>query len=99
MFKRDTPSGTVLTREDVGTLVKVDAGMRGQAVEGADAASIIGRKTLVPHKMKDVLFWSDLEGGDQAAKGLSADIKRQMRAVSINCSGAASVSSMVRPNK
>ncbi len=98
VFKRDTPSGTVLTRADVGTLEKVDAGMRGQAVEGADAASIIGRKTLVPHKMKDVLFWSDLEGGDQAAKGLSADIKRQMRAVSINCSGAASVSSMVRPN-
>ena len=32
------------------------------------------------------------------AGGLSADIKKQMRAVSINCAGAASVSGMVKPN-
>jgi pilus assembly protein CpaB len=30
--------------------------------------------------------------------GISADIKKNMRAVSVNCSGAASVSGMVKPN-
>ena len=40
-------------------------------------------------------------GGDgipASARGLSDDIKKTMRAVSINCTGAASVSAMVRPN-
>ena len=45
-----------------------------------------------------LLFRADIEGGNPAASGLSADIKRQMRAISINCAGAASVSGMVRPN-
>ena len=98
VFKRDTPSGTELTTEDVGVLTVPAAGLRGQAVENRDAKSILGRKILLGRREADVLFWSDLEGGDPASKGLSADVKRQMRAVSINCSGAASVSGMVRPN-
>lgn len=97
-YAKDTPSGATLQRSDF-VLKKVPAiGMRGQALEEDDVPDIIGRKTLMMHKEKDVVFWSDIEGGDPSVKGLSADIKRQMRAVSINCTGAASVSSMVRPN-
>ena len=44
------------------------------------------------------MFWTDIEGGDTSRDGLSAAVKRQMRAVSINVSGAASVSGMVKPN-
>ena len=98
VFKKDTPGGTALTSKDVGVLTVPAAGLRGQAVEKDDAASVLGRKILMGHRAKDVLFWSDLEGGNENNKGLSGDIKRQMRAVSINCSGAASVSGMVRPN-
>lgn len=98
VFSRDVPSGTVLTTDDLGYLKVPAAGMRGQAVPEEEWQSVIGRKLLVGHSEKDVLFWSDVEGGDPSVRGLSGDVKRQMRAVSINCSGAAAVSSMVRPN-
>ena len=97
-FKRDVPGGTVLSKADL-QLKKVPvAGMRGQAVGEENLADVVGRKILFGHKTMDALFWSDVEGGNPAEKGLSADIKKTMRAVSINCSGAAAVSAMVRPN-
>lgn len=98
VFTHDVPSGTILTSADIGALNVPKAGLQGQAVPEEDWHSVIGRKLLVGHKASEVLFWSDLEGGDPSAKGISADIKRAMRAVSINCSGAAAVSSMVKPN-
>ena len=98
VFKKDTPGGTVLTTKDIGMLTVPAAGLRGQALTEDDSQNALGRKILLGHRKGDVLFWSDLEGGDPGSKGLSADVKRQMRAVSINCSGAASVSGMVRPN-
>jgi len=97
-YRNDTPPGTVLTQKD---LVKIEVpklGLRGQALEEKDAPDIIGRKTVVGHNAEDVVFWSDLEGGGERRHGLSDDIKRTMRAISINCSGAASVSGMVKPN-
>lgn len=98
VFKKDTPGGTELTTKDIGVLTVPAAGLRGQALTADDSANALGRKILLGHRKGDILFWSDLEGGDPTSKGLSADIKRQMRAVSINCSGAASVSGMVKPN-
>ena len=59
--------------------------------------SVLGRKTIFGHKMEETLFWSDLEGGNPALRTLAGDVKRQMRAVSINASGAAAVSGMVHP--
>ena len=97
-YAHDTPSGTVLAAGDLGMKSVPAKGLKGQAVEIENLRNIIGRRTLVANDAKEVVFWSDIEGGDPAAKGLSADIKRQMRAMSINVSGAASVSGMVRPN-
>ena len=97
-FKNDTPSGTAISKTDVGYKTVPAIGMRGQALEPEHFGDVVGRKTLIPHKKGDVLFWSDVEGGDPSARGLSDDIKKTMRAVSINCTGAASVSAMVRPN-
>ena len=97
-FKREVPSGTVLSKADL-QLKKVPvAGMRGQAVPEESFGDIVGRKLLFGHKEMDTLFWADIEGGNPSVTGLSADIKRQMRAISINCAGAASVSGMVKPN-
>ena len=98
VFKKDTPGGTELTTKDIGVMTVPAAGLRGQALTKDDSASALGRKILLGHRAGDVLFWSDLEGGDPNGNGLSADIKRQMRAISINCSGASSVSGMVKPN-
>jgi pilus assembly protein CpaB len=97
-FSHDIPAGTVLSKADLGKLVVPARGLRGQALTEENLADVIGRKTVVGHKKLEVVFWSDIEGGDPAARGLSADVKRQMRAMSINVSGAAAVSGMVKPN-
>jgi len=97
-FANEVPSGTVLSKADLGKKTVPALGLRGQALTAENVSDVIGRKILLGHRRGDVLFWADVEGGNPAEKGLSADIKKQMRAVSINCSGAASVSSMVRPN-
>ena len=98
VVKRDLPAGTVLTQGDLGSLTMPAMGLRGQAIPEEDWRMAVGRKLVFGRRAKEVLFWSDVEGGNPAATGLSADIKTQMRAVSINCSGAASVSGMVKPN-
>ncbi len=97
-FARDVPSGAVLSAADLGKKTVPAIGMRGQALTKDDLNIVIGRKTVIGHKELDVLFWSDIEGGNPHDKGLSADVKRQMRAMSINVNGAASVSGMVKPN-
>ena len=97
-FQKDVPSGTLLSRSDLGLKSVPAIGMRGQALTKANLGDVLGKKLLTGHREGDVVFWGDIEGGNPVASGLSADIKRQMRAVSINCSGAASVSGMVKPN-
>ena len=97
-FARDVPSGAVLAKSDLGVKTVPAIGMRGQALTKDDLDIVIGRKTTVGHKALEVVFWSDIEGGNPRDKGLSADVKRQMRAMSINVNGAASVSGMVKPN-
>ncbi|MGN0855579.1 MAG: Flp pilus assembly protein CpaB [Kiritimatiellia bacterium] len=97
-FKRDLPAGTIVSRSDfLGGHVPA-LGLRGQAIEVEDLMQIVGRKTLLPHKANEVVFWSDIEGGNLADKGLAGSVKSQMRAISINVSGSASVSGMVKPN-
>jgi len=98
VFNRDVPAGTVLEQGDVGSLKVPALGLRGQAVPEDEWRTVLGRKTIVGHRKRDVLFWADIDGGNPAETGLSADVKKTMRAMSINCSGAAAVSSMVKPN-
>ncbi len=97
-FLKAVPAGTVLSEREIGRLKVPKLGLRGQAVETADYKDVLGRKLLVAREAKEVLFWSDVEGGNPSDLGLSADVQRQMRAISINVSGAASVSGMVKPN-
>ena len=98
VFAKDVPAGTVLDSADLDVRRAPEIGLRGQAVPRESMRDMVGRRTLLGHRSGDVVFWSDVEGGSPAEKGLSADIKPKMRAVSINCSGAASVSGMVKPN-
>jgi pilus assembly protein CpaB len=97
-FKHDVPAGTVLARSDLGLITVPALGTRGQALTRENLTDAIGRKILLGHRKGEVLYWSDVEGGDPNVRGLSADVKRKMRAISINCQGAASVSGMVKPN-
>ena len=97
-FARDVPGGTILTMDDLGTKNVPESGLRGQALTKANLQDVIGKKTLIGHKKEDILFWSDVEGGNPVASGLAADIKRRKRAISVNVAGAAAVSGMVKPN-
>ena len=99
VLTRDLPPGATLTRNDLGTLSFPAAGLVGKAITEEDSwQTVVGRKLVFGRRKGEPLFWSDVEGGDPRATGLSSDVKKKMRAVSINCSGAASVSGMVRPN-
>lgn len=97
-YANDTPAGTVLSANDLGKKRVPKMALRGEAVEIEHFRDVLGRKILIAHEAGEVLFWGDIEGGDTSSKGLSADVRRQMRAMSINVSGAAAVSGMVKPN-
>ena len=97
-FSKSVPGGTVLQRSDLGIKTVPETGLRGQALQEHDLQSVLGRKIVLGHRIGDVLFWSDIEGGNPVSGGLASDIRKTMRAVSINASGASSVSGMVRPN-
>jgi pilus assembly protein CpaB len=98
VVKRAVPSGTVLRVEDLGAVAEIERAVRSHAVSAADSLKLIGRKTIRPLAANAIIHWSDIEGGQPGSGGLAEDIKQNMRAISINVSGAASVSGMVKPN-
>jgi pilus assembly protein CpaB len=98
VVKRDLPSGTVLTKDDLGWLELFESAVRDHAVRAEDSLLLINRKTVRALETGAPVFWTDIEGGDPASRGLASDIKPRMRAISVNVSGAASVSGMVKPN-
>ena len=102
VFTKDCPSGTVLDDKMLGVIRVPRQGLEGRAVDGDKARKeylqVYGHKLLVSRKKDELLFWADIEGGKPHNGGLSDDVKRQMRALSISVSGAASVSGMVKPN-
>ena len=94
---RDLPAGSVIQPEDIGEIDVPASAVRGHHMTRDDRFSLYGRRTLHPLSFRSPILWSDLEGGKPGVTGLSADIKHGLRAVSINVSGAAAVSGMVRP--
>ena len=98
VVKRDLPAGTVLQHTDLGVSAVPESAVRGHAVLSEDAQFLFGRKTMRLLEHLSPIFWSDLEGGAPGSRGMADDIPNQMRAISINVSGSASVSGMVRPN-
>ena len=97
-YKENVPGGTVISKSQLGVKSVPATGLRGQALTVENLGDILGRRILLGHRTGDIVFWADVEGGNPRASGLAADIKKGMRAVSINASGAAAVSGMVNPN-
>jgi pilus assembly protein CpaB len=98
VVKRDLPAGTVLQHTDLGVNAVPESGVRGHAILSEDAQFLFGRKTMRLLEHLSPVYWNDLDGGAPGSRGMADDIPNQMRALSINVSGAASVSGMVRPN-
>ena len=97
-FAREVASGTSLAEGDLGVKTVPASGLRGQVLTEKDYKLVLNHKVLVPHKEGDILFWSDIEGGNPADGGLADAVSKKKRAVSINCTGAAAVSGMVKPS-
>ena len=97
-YAEDVPSGTLLSKNQLALRTVPEMGLRGQALTLENLGDVIGRKVTLSHRAKDVVFWADIEGGNPRDVGLAADVRKGMRAVSINASGAAAVSGMVNPN-
>lgn len=98
ILRHDVPGGTILAKSDLLVNTVPAAGVKGQALTPNDVQDVVGRRLLRGHAKHDVLFWADIEGGSLSRGGLSDDVGRGWRAVSIAISGAAAVSGMVRPN-
>lgn len=96
--KKALPTGTVLSMDDIGSISVIEASVKGHVVKVEDHVALIGRKTIRPLTEGSPVFWSDIEGGEPGSRGLAGDIKPRMRAISVNVSGSASVSGMVKPN-
>ena len=97
-LNKDLPSGAVLTSADLDFVDGIASMHRGKAIEEEDHRILIGKKIVRSLKRDTVIWWSDIEGGGPEMRGLSHDIKKEMRGFSVNVSGAASVSGMVQPN-
>ena len=97
-YSENVPGGTIISKAQLGTKVVPKLGLRGQALTLENLGDVIGRKIILGHSRGDIVFWADIEGGNPRDVGLAADVKKGMRAISINASGAAAVSGMVNPN-
>ena len=97
--KEDIPSGTpLIMNQNIGVFEVVEKNVKGHVVKLDDRLLIAGRKTIRALEKDSPVFWSDIEGGEPGSRGLAGDIKSRMRAISVNVSGSASVSGMVKPN-
>ena len=97
-YAEDVPSGTILSESHLLRRVVPEMGLRGQALTIMNLGDVVGRKVVLGHRKHDVVFWADIEGGNPRDVGLASNVKKGMRAVSINASGAAAVSGMINPN-
>ena len=96
--KRPLPSGTTLQTSDLGLLEVFATSVTDDNILHADYMKIIGRTLVHSLDMKDPVLWTYIDGGRDKEPGLSDDIQKEMRAVSIPVSGAAGVSGMIRPS-
>lgn len=97
--KRDLPSGTkIIPKSDLKLIDMPKANLPERAILPDEAEPMVGRRTIFEIRANNMILWSDIEGGDPASQGLAPAIQEKLRAISLNISGAAGVSGMVRPN-
>lgn len=95
---RDLPRGTVIQPSDLKLIDVNKLNMPQRAITQEEGRLMLRRKTIFELKAGQMILWSDIEGGDPSSTGLAPAIQETLRAISLNISGAAGVSGMVRPN-
>ncbi|OGV69012.1 MAG: Flp pilus assembly protein CpaB [Lentisphaerae bacterium RIFOXYA12_FULL_48_11] len=95
----DIPSQTAIRKEDLGLDSVIESTVPPDVVTPEDAQQIIGKKVIFAVGRTRAIMWGNIEGSDRAAEtSLASIISKNMRAISLPISGAATVSSMVQPN-
>ena len=97
-FNRDMPSGTVITIGDISECPTIEKG-NDDVLTKKDMMDIVGAKTVGAHRRNVPLRRSYIEGAEERRNGLSSMLPKEghLRAMSINVTGSASVSGMIRP--
>jgi pilus assembly protein CpaB len=95
---KDLPRGTSLQSKDLKLVDIPKANMPERSITPDEAKAMLRRKTIFEIKANQMILWSDVEGGDPGSRGLAPAVQEKLRAISLNISGAAGVSGMVRPN-
>lgn len=99
VFNRDMPQDALIEEKDIASTTVPANSLRAGAVQIGHAKELINKRTVNAVNRATPVFWSDIEGGEVNRYGsLANDIRRGMRAYSINVTGSASVSGQVRPN-
>jgi len=99
VFNKEMPRDSLIKLEDLGRQLVPAAGLRSGYVRAENHRELVGKRTVNPVSKGLAIFWSDIEGGEMTLySSLSSEIPSGMRAQSINVTGSASVSGLVRPN-
>lgn len=96
---KDLAPGATLTTEDLRVMAVPENALSAQTILATPniGTRLAGRTLAMRVEARRPLQWSEIEGGSPEAVGLAAQVKRNMRAISVSVNGAASVSNMVRP--
>jgi pilus assembly protein CpaB len=96
--KRDLPSMTMLTLEDLALNEVFKSSVGANAFYEDDLDSLLGKKLLYTVKRGDPLLWSQVDMPRRIRSGLSPVIEKGKRAVSLSIAGAQAVSGLVQPD-
>jgi pilus assembly protein CpaB len=95
--KRDMPSMTVLTIEDLALRDEFKSAVGQNAFYEDDLDALLGRRLLYPVRRSDPLLWSQVDMPRRTKTGLSHVIEKGKRAVSLSIAGAPAVSGLIQP--
>lgn len=94
----DLPQGSVLTKEDLGTIEVFKSSVSDQAIYPESFREIIGKKLLFATSRHKPILWSYVDVPFRGDGGLAEMVNKGMRAISIAVDNVSSVSGMIKPN-
>ncbi|MCF7817140.1 MAG: Flp pilus assembly protein CpaB [Kiritimatiellales bacterium] len=95
--KRDLPSMTVLTIDDLALRDEFKSAVGKNAFYEDDLDAVLGKRLMFPVRRGDILLWSQVDMPRKITGGLSHVVEKGKRAVSLSIAGAPAVSGLVQP--
>jgi pilus assembly protein CpaB len=95
--KRDLPSMTVLTIDDLALRDEFKSAVGKNTFYEDDIDAVLGKRLIFPIQRGEILLWSQVDMPRRIKTGLSHIIEKGKRAVSLSIAGAPAVSGLVQP--